>query len=136
MKETFRKRERLGSPGLIARLFREGNEATTYPLRLIYLHIPRHGKQGETIRQNRHRALIQVAFSVPRKNFPKATDRNRVKRLMREAYRRHKHILLHYFKDKRYAMMLIYLDKVLPDYPFIENKILLILQRFVNEDNF
>ncbi|MBK6342805.1 MAG: ribonuclease P protein component [Flavobacteriales bacterium] len=36
-------------------------------------------------------APAQVAFAVPSRNLKRAVDRNRMKRLMREAYRMHKH---------------------------------------------
>ncbi len=36
-------------------------------------------------------APAQVAFAVPKRNLPAAVDRNRMKRLMREAYRQDKH---------------------------------------------
>jgi ribonuclease P protein component len=33
---------------------------------------------------------MKVGFAVPKKKVPRSVDRNRIKRLMREAYRNHK----------------------------------------------
>ena len=37
--------------------------------------------------------FLKTGFTVSRKNFPKAVQRNRIKRLLREAYRREKNLL-------------------------------------------
>ncbi len=42
---------------------------------------------------------LQVAFSVPKRKFRRAVDRNRLKRLMRESHRLHKHQLTQLLQD-------------------------------------
>ena len=82
---VFRKEERIVSNLLIETLFEKGNSRslTAYPLRAVYL-------------RTEHRegcAPVQLLISVPKKKFKHAVDRNRVKRQIREAYRKNKAIL-------------------------------------------
>ena len=82
---TFKKEERIVSNLLIETLFEKGNSQSlsAYPLRAVYL-------------RTEHRegcAPVQLLISVPQKKFKQAGDRNRVKRQIREAYRKNKAIL-------------------------------------------
>ena len=82
---TFKKEERIVSNLLIETLFEKGNSQSlsAYPLRAVYL-------------RTEHRegcAPVQLLISVPKKKFKHAVDRNRVKRQIREAYRKNKAIL-------------------------------------------
>ena len=82
---TFKKEERIVSNLLIETLFEKGNSQSlsAYPLRAVYL-------------RTEHReecAPVQLLISVPKKKFKHAVDRNRVKRQIREAYRKNKALL-------------------------------------------
>jgi ribonuclease P protein component len=68
------KSERLKSRKQIDALFESGKKITQFPFRVIY-------------RQERGGKEIKAGFTVSSKNFPRAVDRNRIKRLIREAYR-------------------------------------------------
>ncbi|VAW29050.1 Ribonuclease P protein component [hydrothermal vent metagenome] len=80
--------------------------------------------------------LPKVLFSVPKRNFNRAVDRNRIKRLMREAYRRNKSIFPGQEKGCRHQLLigLIYTAKVHMDYAEIERKIILILQQLLEKN--
>ena len=75
---TLSKQERLTSRKEIEILFGEGQSLTKYPVRLIWRESPLPPSSG---------IPVQVMFSVSKKKFPRAVDRNRVKRLMKESYR-------------------------------------------------
>jgi len=82
---TFSKEERIVSNLLIETLFEKGNSQslTAFPLRAVFLKTEQH--EGC--------APVQLLISVPKKRFKHAVDRNRVKRQVREAYRKHKTLL-------------------------------------------
>ena len=75
-RSTFRKHERLTGPKVFAELMKTGKAVNNAPFRLI----------GRVMPLNTP-APAQIAFAVPKRHLPRAVDRNRVRRLMREAYR-------------------------------------------------
>lgn len=93
MDQCFKKADKLKSHSQIQSLFSEGRAFKKYPIKLIY-----HADSS----LKRH----QVGVSVPKRNFKKAVDRNRLKRQMREAYRLQQEII----KDlpDYYCLMFIY----------------------------
>lgn len=80
IKEDFPKYERICKENDIARLFSKGEGVSVYPYRVIYLF--RHDES--------HPVTVRLLVSVSKKRFHHAFKRNRVKRLMREAWRRNK----------------------------------------------
>lgn len=77
MNTTFKKEERLSSQKIIGELFDKGSSFAFHPLRFVWL--------PATLPTTKYPA--QVAISVSKKRFKHAVDRNRIKRLIREAYR-------------------------------------------------
>ena len=77
MNNSLGKKERLKSQKLIGRLFEEGASIKNFSFQadLYYYRNP------ISI------ISVQASFSVPKRNFKKAVDRNRIKRLIKEAYR-------------------------------------------------
>jgi ribonuclease P protein component len=81
---TFKKAERLCSKILIDNLFAKGNRVVTqFPFRVLW--------QFNTLADAEYPAMVMI--SVSKRNFPKAVDRNRIKRQLRELYRLNKHTL-------------------------------------------
>lgn len=111
--------EKLKSRKLIQQLFKEGKSFSHFPFRVIYI-------QPE----NNH-SHLQSAFSVSSKNFKKAVDRNRIKRLMREAYRLQKFSLQNELEEsgKYLAVFIIYTGNEIPVYNAISEKMAAALNR-------
>ena len=79
-KEGLPKYERICKDNDIQALFGKGLGVSVYPYRVVYLF--RHGDD--------HRVTVRLLVSVSKKRFHHAFKRNRVKRLIREAWRRNK----------------------------------------------
>jgi ribonuclease P protein component len=124
MQQTFTKQEKLKKSKLISQLFAEGKNVTEFPIKLVYLPVEHGGTHK-----------IQAGVSVPKRNFKKAVDRNRIKRLLREAYRKNKHHIYTEEHTKKHIFMFIYLGKNAIEYKLIEEKMILLLQKFLQKNN-
>jgi ribonuclease P protein component len=122
-RHTLRKTERLYEKKAIDGLFEDSKQVNTPPLRLLWKLEDKTGS-SET----------KAAFSVPRKSFKRAVDRNSLKRRMREAYRKHKYLLNDVIKgNKQCNLMYIYISRSKASYAEIESKLVLTLQRVIKE---
>ena len=123
---TFRKRERMVSNLLIEALFENGSSqsVSAFPLRAVYQMIERRDGHGPA----------QILISVPKKRFKHAVDRNRVKRQIREAYRRHKQLLWEMLADNQEMLMgFVWLsDRHYPTNE-VESRVIKILEKVKNE---
>ena len=122
--QTFKKEERLSGKKLIEELHHKGFSLIQHPFRLIWM---------ESKLDSNFPA--QIAIGVPKRNFPKAVDRNRIKRQIREVYRKNKQEVYKFLigKSKQCIMILVYIGKAPLKYKEMELKINLILQRFQYE---
>ena len=120
MKHTFGKEEKLKSKKQIEQLFAEGKIVKEFPILMKFL------------KTDVNDFPIKVAFSVPKKNFKLAVNRNRIKRLLRETYRLNKQILLNNVDDK-YVVMFIYTDKKEWNYTELEEKMIAVLHKFIKK---
>jgi ribonuclease P protein component len=78
---AFPRHERLKRRKWISQIFKEGKSMAQYPLRVSWLVLPPEETEEP----------LQVAFTVPKRQFKKAVDRNCIKRKIREAYRLKRH---------------------------------------------
>jgi ribonuclease P protein component len=79
---------------------------------------------------------VKVLFSVSKRNFRRAVHRNRIRRLMREAWRRHQKPIweLSAHKQKTIHIALVFLRREMPDFASIENKIIQLIHRLTSLD--
>lgn len=83
-------------------------------------------------------SVLQFGAGASKRNFKRAVDRNRIKRLLREAYRTQKLPLQAQLKDsgKGYLkLFILYTGKELPDYQLIRDKVGVVLGRLEKELN-
>ena len=118
---TFKKGDKLKSRKAIEQLFKEGRSFSNFPFRILW-------KFAETTA-----TPLQTGFAVSSKHFKKAVDRNRIKRLMREAYRLQKNDLHNQLKQqqKQLAVFFIYVGNEMPEYNFIFEKTNHVLTRLI-----
>ncbi len=122
MKETLGIKEKLKSKTEIELLFSEGKSISRHPVRLIY--------RKATLQKD---ITILTAVSVSKRNFKKAVDRNRIKRLLRESYRKNKYLVLHN-TTHQFTFMFLYTGKKIPDYELIASKMKEIIQKFIAKE--
>ena len=78
---------------------------------------------------------LQAGFGATTRHFKKAVDRNRIKRLTREAYRLQRQALFDQLlaKKRSLAVFFIYTGKELPEYGTVTEKIAVALQKLMKE---
>lgn len=123
---TLGKKERLKSRKAIDELFQNGKRFTVPPFRIYYIIT-----KGDE---------LQFGVGASTKNFKKAVDRNRIKRLVREAYRLQKKPLQELLLNNSNALdlFIIYTEKELPDYQRIYaqvEKVINKLSSIISENN-
>lgn len=116
MKSTFPKSEKMCGAISINNLYKAGKRFVVWPMRITYL----------------PSEVTEVLIWAPKSLFKKAVDRNHLRRLMREAYRLNKHVLVD--ADKHYQLALNYIDKEQRDFKTINKAMAKVLKRLINEE--
>jgi len=113
---SFGKGYKLCSRKRISEIFKDAQIVKNFPIRVLW--------QCTTLDKNDEEPVIQAVFSVPKRLFKKAHDRNLIKRRMRESFRKNRlsmeHILLN--KKKRMYLFIVYQENKILDFELIEKK--------------
>lgn len=119
---TLAKKERLKSFKLINELFAKGAQLFSHPIKLYYLQI-----EAPDIE-----AKVLFSVSVPKRLFKKASDRNLIKRRIREAYRLNKPEFVYHsiFDGQKFAFMYVYIHREKPDFLEIHEAMLKLNRKF------
>ena len=120
---TFPKEEHLCRKKLIDELFgKQGSSFGVYPLRIVWVASPTPTAEPP-----------QVLISVSKRTFKRAVDRNRLKRLIREAYRLNKYRLLEQPMGHQVALLgIIFTGKEKSPLAFVEKRLISALYRLLN----
>jgi ribonuclease P protein component len=110
-RHTFKKKERLSKQKEIDLLFEKGASFIAYPLRVVYVERP--GVSD---------VEAAVFIGVPKKKIKRAVKRNRIKRLIREAYRLNKQLLLQSLREKGNELLIgfLFVGNELPEWQTVE----------------
>ena len=121
MRFTYSKKDKLKSKKLIELLFTGGKAVTVYPLRLVYLNTA--FEDG---------SVLKTGVSVSKRLHKTAVARNRIKRLLREAYRLNKPL---YFNNSstHYAFMILYLSKDGTTFDKLNGDMKLLFEKFLKK---
>jgi ribonuclease P protein component len=129
MNFSYPKSEKLKSKKTIDLLFSKGKSVSKYPLRLVYIECDFDISESQDFGTEQK---IKMGVSVSKKYFKHAVDRNYFKRLLREAYRLNKHLLIDHL-EKPHAFMFFYQSNDRLSYQEIETKTIQLFEKFVVE---
>lgn len=112
---SLSKQERLKSSLSIKTVMDEKNIASAFPIKCFFRIVPDSGNPS------------QIAVVVSKRRFKHAVDRNRVKRLVREAYRLQKNNLVS--ENHSFEMCWMFVGKELPNYTLVYESVSKIIRK-------
>ena len=110
---SYNKNEKLKSRTQLEAIFASGKSFSVFPVKVFFLEADALQKEP-----------VKAGVGVSARHFKKAVQRNRIKRLLREAYRLEKQTLLEQLTEqqKQIAVFFLYIDKEMPSYEVVREK--------------
>lgn len=118
-RNTLKKSERLSSRIQIDCLFQgDSRSVSAFPIRAVFT--PSEEVSG-----------VSILISVPKKRFHHAVDRNRVKRQIREAYRKNKHQLAEQVAQSAKGLLVafLYVSDKMESTEYVEKRVARLLDK-------
>lgn len=124
--ETLSKQERLYKKKSIEALYAHGKSIKSPAIICLY-----------NPSEENSEFPVQALFTAPKRRFARAHDRNRIKRLMKEVYRKEKKILYDHLnnKNEKLALAFIFTGNRIPDFNYVEQKIKFIINQLISVTN-
>ena len=99
-----------------------GASVKSYPLKLIFMPV-----------ETPEKAAVQVVVAVGKRQFKSAVKRNRIKRLLREAYRLNKGLFFNNI-ERNYAFLILYIGSDLPSFEMVNQAMTKLLLKFKSHE--
>lgn len=121
LKNTYPKKQRLKSRKKLQQLFAAKKAVSCGTVKLLYFV------------EEADAGTVKCGVGLSGRYFKKAVDRNRIKRLLREAYRLQQHELNFraHLLQKEVSVFILYTGKTMPDYSFIFEQVGCVLQKLL-----
>ncbi|SNY94967.1 ribonuclease P protein component [Flagellimonas pacifica] len=120
---SFPKKEKLKSKIVFEQLFVEGKNINAFPIKLIYTKVDFEDS-----------TTLKVGVVAPKRKFKSAVKRNRIKRLMREAYRLNKEVVFNKVEGN-YAFLFLYLGNKMPNFNEVDESLNKLLMAFLKKES-
>ncbi len=102
---SFRKAEKLCEKKLMDQLFMEGESMLVFPFKVLYKVV----NESNNTQGSGSGAVLRVGIAVSKKRHRKAVGRNRIKRLIREAFRLNKTAINHFLKEQNIQLIAMFI---------------------------
>lgn len=124
--QSFQRNEKLKGRKNTDRIFREGKTFLIYPVKVFYVLESVDGI-----------VELKAGVGAGTRNFKKAVDRNRIKRLLRECFRKEKPALQSALLQSNKTMLVffLYIGKEMPDHLSLRRKMKKITQTLIDRIN-
>ena len=125
---TLGKDERLKSRKQIEQLFDKGKSFVVAPFRVYFI-------VNSELPIQKAESRLKFGTGVSAKNFKKAVDRNRIKRLTREAWRLQKNEIREKTREtqRQLNVFFIYTGKELSDFTTVKDKVAIVLKKLADK---